>query len=224
MHMDRKKYEPDLAQVFDEIAPNWYNRFHWTRFKTELGALACRWQKGHLLNLGCGHGADFLPFKDKFKLYGIDFSHGMLEQADRYAEKFDFSPELTAGNIRNLPYDENTFDWAIAVAAFHHMKGPAEICDAFRELFRVLKPGGEAFITMWNRWQPGFWFKPKELFVPWRSGSRVLKRYYYLASYAQTERFAKKAGFTIIASFPEASYRFPVKHFSKNICLLVKKP
>jgi tRNA (uracil-5-)-methyltransferase TRM9 len=91
------------------------------------------------------------------------------------------------------------------------------------ELRRVLKPGGEAFITVWNRWQPRFWFKPKEISVPWRQKDKTLYRYYYLFSYAELEKLAKRAGFEIIESFPESAYHFPVKVFSRNICLLVRK-
>ena len=35
------------AEVFDRIAESWYNFFHYTRFRTELEALAGRWQKGN---------------------------------------------------------------------------------------------------------------------------------------------------------------------------------
>ena len=92
-----------------------------------------------------------------------------------------------------------------------------------KELKRVLKPGGEAFITVWNRWQPRFWFKPKEVEVPWRQKGKTLYRRYYLFSSAELERLAKEAGFEVLKSFPESAYRFPLKAFSKNICLLVKK-
>ena len=39
----------------------------------------------------------------------------------------------------------------------------------------------------------------------------------------ELERLAQKAGFQVMKSFPESAYHFPVKTFSRNICLLVKK-
>jgi tRNA (uracil-5-)-methyltransferase TRM9 len=48
-------------EVFDQIASGWYNFRHYSIFRPELEALARKWQKGRLLNIGCGHGADFLP-------------------------------------------------------------------------------------------------------------------------------------------------------------------
>ena len=210
------------TDTFDRIAPGWHNFRHWTIFRSELEDLAQRWQRGRLLNLGCAHGPDFLPFKDGFQLFGVDFSREMLRQGQSYAHKFSFSPSLVAADITFLPFTTETFDWVISVAAYHHLNKNG-VTAALDELRRVLKPGGEAFITVWNRWQPGFWRHGKETMVPWRTGNETLQRYYYLFTYPELERLAKKAGFRILSSFPEKSYRWPLKYFSRNICLLVKK-
>ena len=209
--------------VFNQIAPSWYNFRHWSIFRNELEVVAQRWQQGKLLNLGCAHGPDFLPFIDSFELYGIDFSARMLKFARKYCRKFSFAADLSLADVGSLPYPDETFDWAISVATYHHIKGDEKKRAALTELRRVLKPGGEAFITVWNHRQPRFWFKSKEVLVPWRTRSRILYRYYYLFSYGELERLVKQAGFEILQSFPESAYRFPLKFFSRNICLLVKK-
>jgi len=211
------------TNVFDEIAPGWYNFRHWSIFRSELEALAQRWQRGKLLNLGCAHGPDFLPFIHSFELYGVDFSVRMLGFARKYARKFNFAVELSLADVISLPYPDGTFDWVISVATYHHIKGEKERQMALSELRRVLKPGGEAFITVWNRWQPRFWFKGKEVVVPWRKKDKTLYRYYYLFSYAELEKLVKQAGFDVLKSFPEGSYHFPFRLFSRNICLLVKR-
>jgi len=209
-------------EVFNQIAPGWYGFRHWSIFRSELEVLAQRWQEGKLLNLGCAHGPDFLPFTQGFDLYGADFSSEMLRFARKYSQKFNFAVNLSVADICYLPYHDQTFDWAISVATYHHM-GHKEQPTALNELMRVLKPGGEAFITVWNHWQPRFWSKGKEVAVPWRTGGKTLDRYYYLFSYPELERLVKKAGFTLLKSFPESSYHFPIKYFSRNICLLVRK-
>jgi len=213
----------DTRAIFNEIAPSWYNFRHRTIFQRELEDMAQRWKTGRLLNVGCGHGPDFVPFKDGFELYGIDFSSKMLELAGKYAEKYAFSVNLKEADARNLPYTDNFLDWAIAIASFHHIEKSEGRLQAFKELYRVLKPGGEAFITVWNRWQPRFWFKRKNTTVPWRSGEKIMNRYYYLFSYHEIEKTARQAGFEILKSLPESRYRFPLKTFSRNICLLVRK-
>jgi len=217
------KVATDLKEVFNEIAPSWYNYRHWSIFRNELEVLARRWQKGSLLNLGCGHGADFLPFRQNFDLYGVDFSSQMLSFARKYSEKFDFVVNLILGDVVRRPFSDGVFDWAISVATYHHIKGDRERQVALNELRRVLKPGGEAFITVWNRWQPRFWFAPKEVAVPWRVKGKTLYRYYYLFSYPELERLVKQTGFQMLKAFPESAYNFPIKFFSSNICLLVKR-
>jgi len=210
-------------EVFDEIADSWYRLRHWSRFTEELEAMAIRWRQGRLLNVGCAHGPDFLPFKENFELWGVDFSVQMLKLAQKYAAKFDFEVNLAVTDALCLPYPDNTFDWAIAVATYHHIRGDKQRQKAFWELRRVLKPGGEAFVTVWNRWQPGFWLKAKEVNVPWKSGGRILYRYYYLFSYLELYKLLTQAGFRVLSMFPEKSHRFPLRFFSQNICALIKK-
>ncbi len=213
----------EQREVFDRMAPGWYSRRHWTIFRRELEELASRWQKGRLLNVGCGHGADFLPFIKRFELHGLDISVEMLRFARRYAAKFGFQPLLAQGDAQRLPYQTTSFDWAIAVATYHHIDTLAGRRQAFMELRRVLKPGGEAFVTLWNHRQPGFWGKPKEMMISWKTKEAELRRYYYLFSHGEAERAVREAGFSIIRSGTEAAYRLPWKMFSRNICLLLRR-
>ena len=214
---------PTIRDTFDRIAPGWYNYRHRTRFQSELGELAQRWGTGKLLNIGCAHGPDFVPFREGFKLHGIDISRKMLEMAQKYAAKFEFSVSLAEADAGYLPYADGSFDRAIAVATYHHIKGEDERLRALKELHRVLTPDGEAFLTVWNRWQPRFWLKRRNIQVPWRTGEDTLYRYYYLFSYGEIKKLVKKVGFKVLASNPEKAYHFPMKYFSRNICLLVKK-
>ncbi len=212
-----------MKDIFDEIAPGWYNFRHYSIFRDELEALVHRWRQGRLINIGCAHGPDFPPFKDSFELHGIDFSGEMLKLAQKYSAKFGLTINLALADARHLAYSDEAFDWAISVATYHHIKGREERLKSLQELRRVLKSGGEAFITVWNRWQPRFWFRRQEVAVPWRTQDKTLYRYYYLFSYHELENLAKTAGFKVLRSFPESNYHFPIKFFSRNICLLVKK-
>mgnify|MGYP001094328052 CR=1 FL=1 len=211
-------------EVFDQIAESWYRIRHWPLLSEELEDLARRWRGGKLLNVGCAHGPDFLPFTQGFELWGIDFSSQMLKQAQRYSLKFNFYVNLVAADMLSLPFPDNTFDWAIAVAAYHHIKGKNNREKAFCELKRVLKPGGEAFLTAWNRGQPRFWLKSKEQEVPWRLRDKTVYRYYHLFAYGELKKLLSEIGFEIITISPEKSYHFPIKNFSRNICILLKNP
>jgi tRNA (uracil-5-)-methyltransferase TRM9 len=209
--------------VFDAIAESWYRVRHWPLLRKELEELAERWRGGKLLNVGCAHGADFLPFRNGFELWGVDSSPGMLRQALRYLAKHNFYVNLAGADALSLPFQDNAFERAISVATYHHVRGEKEREAAFSELRRVLKPGGEAFLTVWNHGQPRFWLKSKEQRIPWRLKERTVYRYYHLFSYGELRKALIRAGWEIVSMSPERSYRFPARAFSRNICVLIKK-
>lgn len=216
------KIKPEI-EVFDQMAPGWYSFRHYSIFRAELESLAKNWQKGRLLNIGCGHGPDFIPFRDNFELTGVDFSSEMIKLARRYSHKFEFQANLQVADARYLPFASKSFDFAIAVATYHHLKGRDDQLAALLELKRVIKPGGQAFLTVWNRAQPRFWFKGQEISMPWKAKGQVIQRYYYLFTFGSFERLVRKAGFKIIKSAPESRFSFPIKYFARNICLTVKR-
>lgn len=208
-------------EAFNQIAEGWYCVRHWPLLREELEELAQRWNHGRLLNVGCGHGPDFLPFQKSFALYGVDFSRGMLEQAVRYSAKFDFHINLIAADALSLPFSDKAFDWAIAVAVYHHIKDERERERALSELRRVLKPEGEAFLTVWNYEQPRFFSKPKEQQIPWKLKDKTVYRYYYLFSFKELRELLEKVGFEILSLTPEKASIS--QNFSRNICALVKR-
>jgi SAM-dependent methyltransferase len=210
-------------EVFDEIAESWYRVRHWPLLRDDLDALAARWQGGKLLNVGCAHGPDFLSFRQGFELYGVDSSPAMVRQAIGYSGKFNFYVNLAICDALSLPFADDVFDRAISVATYHHIRGRQERQKAFTELRRVLKTEGEAFLTVWNWGQPRFWLKPREQWIPWKLKERTVYRYYHLFSYGELRRLLVRSGWKIISMSPEKSYRLPVRSFSRNICVLMRK-
>ena len=150
----------------------------------------------------------------------------MLRQAGRYQAKFGFSAGLVRADVSRLPFADEPFDWAISVATYHHLPGERQAA-AFAELYRVLSPSGEAFITVWNRRQPRFWLRRKETVVPWRSGGETLPRYYYLFSRGELARRVREAGFRVLDDQRRRGNagrpRLKGGLFSRNVCLLVTK-
>jgi tRNA (uracil-5-)-methyltransferase TRM9 len=209
-------------EIYNNIAESWYRFRHYTRFNKELTEIAGRWKGGRLLNVGCAHGPDFLPFKGRYELWGLDISAGMIQQAGKYAKKFDLDVHFTVADAGALPYQDGSFDYAIAVATYHHIEKKDNRKKAFSELKRVLKPGSEVFLTVWNRYQKKFWFKGKNIYVPWKTGDKIYRRYYYLFTYWELSRLLRESGFQIVTIFPEDGYTFPVKYFSQNICVIAR--
>lgn len=209
-------------EAFDRIAESWYRVRHWPLLRLELEEMAARWHGGRLLNVGCAHGADFLPFKQSFELWGVDISPAMVRQGLRYSARRNLYVNLVSADAVALPFAEHTFDWAISVATYHHVRGDSNRVNAFAELRRVLRPEGEALITVWNHGQPRFCLRSKEQQIPWRLKQDTVYRYYHLFSYRELRTALKEAGWDIVRMAPEKSYRLPVKCFSRNICVLVR--
>lgn len=214
--------EPRL--FYDEVADSWYNIRHWSLFQDELEELSKEWDEGKLLNIGCAHGSDFLPFdKQKFDLYGLDISMELLQKAKDYSSKFNFSPKLITGDMKGLPFKDKTFDHVICVASLHHLLEKEQRIQALKEIKRVLKPNKEAFITVWNKRQKDFITGDKIIEKTWDYKGKELKRKYYLYTYKELKKDLKEAGFEVLKLKPEKSYRIPlIKEFSENILALVK--
>ena len=209
--------------VFDSIAERWYGFRHWPLLKDELDEMAERWGSGRLLNLGCAHGADFLPLSGPFELAGLDFSREMLRNSRKYMRKHGIVADLIQADLRALPVATASFDYAVAVASYHHVEGHEQRLAAFRELRRILRPCGEAYLTVWNHGQPRFKDGPQDLLVPWKSGSKTFQRYYYLYHYEELEGDLKDAGLDVVKLEPERRYAGSDSRASQNICALVRR-
>lgn len=209
--------------VFDHIAASWYGFRHWPLLRDELDEVAERWGTGRLINLGCAHGPDFLSFAGKFQLVGLDFSREMLRNSLRYTGKHNIHADLIQGDLASLPVGASSVDFAVAVASYHHIEGYVGQLRAFGELRRVLKQGGEAFLSVWNHGQPRFRDGPQDLRVPWHSGSTRLERYYHLFDYDELRQTLEAAGLEVLWLRPEKRHTGNVAEDSQNICALARR-
>jgi ubiquinone/menaquinone biosynthesis C-methylase UbiE len=68
-----------------------------------------------------------------------DLSPGMVQVALRNAEKLGLDVDGRVADAERIPYDDNSFDLVVGHAVLHHIP---DLPAAFREIRRVLKPGG----------------------------------------------------------------------------------
>lgn len=81
---------------------------------------------------------------------GVDISPATVRIAgERY-------PELDArlADIRRLPYADERFDRVVSNSTLDHFRAETDIGSALREVFRVLRPGGELLISLDNLQNP----------------------------------------------------------------------
>ncbi len=95
-----------------------------------------------VLEVGFGTGLAFPNLHDMYKeIHGIDLT------ADHHAVKSVFEPLgiplfLEKGDVLKMPYQDNFFDTVLMVSILEHLR-PLELEQAFAEVRRVLKPGGQ---------------------------------------------------------------------------------
>ncbi len=68
-----------------------------------------------------------------------DLSPGMVQAALRNAEHLGLDVDGRVADAEQIPYDDDTFDVVVGHAVLHHIP---DLDAAFREVLRVLKPGG----------------------------------------------------------------------------------
>ena len=81
---------------------------------------------------------------------GIDIDEKILVIARRKVDASHVAVELIKYNGGTLPFADNTFNRVISSLLFHHLTTVQKI-QAFSEIKRVLKPGGELHVADWGK-------------------------------------------------------------------------
>ena len=95
---------------------------------------------GATLMVAAGTGNDFKFFPPGQTVVAIDISPKMLERAARKAAAYPGTIELRQMDVSELEFSDNTFDTVATVCTFCSVPRPII---GLRELYRVLKPGGQ---------------------------------------------------------------------------------
>jgi ubiquinone/menaquinone biosynthesis C-methylase UbiE len=104
------------------------------------------WPYRRSLEIGAGTGFFTLNLKQAGVLdqaHVTDLSPGMVEAAKRNAEHLGFTVEGRVADAEKLPYGDAEFDLVVGHAVIHHVP---DVELAFREMLRVLEPGGRFVI------------------------------------------------------------------------------
>lgn len=100
----------------------------------------------NLLEVGYGSGF-LLPYFSTIatNVFGLDLEADPERVGERLKSFVKTLPRLHLGTITAMPYDENSMDCVVAFSILEHIANPDL---PLKEIFRVLKPGGEVLIGM----------------------------------------------------------------------------
>ena len=110
-----------------------------------------------VLDIGCGTGtflSKCLAMGLNMEVTGLDMAYNMIYQArdklGRSADNGSFAL-FTVGDAEHLPFDSGYFDMVTCANSFHHYPDQFQ---AVREMYRVIKRGGELLIVDGHRDDP----------------------------------------------------------------------
>jgi ubiquinone/menaquinone biosynthesis C-methylase UbiE len=89
-------------------------------------------------DIGCGDGyGSYKLYKEGFEVVGVDISNEMIARAKEREVPDELT--FTQGDIKELPFGDNTFDAIMAINSLEWTKLPSQ---SLQELTRILKPNG----------------------------------------------------------------------------------
>ena len=105
--------------------------------------------RGDVLDIGCGGGGNIsrmLPMKGVTTVKGLDYSEVSVAKSRdvNSAAISEGRCDITQGNVRDMPFDDESFD---TVTAFETVYFWPEIGETFKQVFRVVRPGGVFAVT-----------------------------------------------------------------------------
>jgi len=134
-----------LRVNYDQIAEKFNLRYQTNsldNIENALVDLARATRTETILEVGCGTSrwlAGIAKHLKKAHLYGLDFSYGMLEQAQKNITPLN----LLQGKASQLPLKPYTFDLIFCVNAFHHFYDPEKF---IHHGWQLLHPQGKLAI------------------------------------------------------------------------------
>ncbi|MDO4275396.1 MAG: class I SAM-dependent methyltransferase [Eubacteriales bacterium] len=158
-----------------------------------------------ILDLGTGTGYLAFPLAEQYEraeIVGLDIvEEALKENRVKAAEKGLENLEFVSYDGIGFPFEDNSFDMIVTRYALHHF--PA-IGDTFKEAQRVLRSGGNFFIS-----DPAPNDNDEQRFV---DAYMQMKRDGHICFYtkAQWEEIGKETGFVYSDGF-ETNIRFPKK-------------
>ncbi|MCP5095924.1 MAG: class I SAM-dependent methyltransferase [Chloroflexi bacterium] len=101
------------------------------------------------LEVGCGVGIDLVRFaREGAIVTGVDLAQVSIDLAKQNFENNGLEADLRIMNGEALEFEDNSFDVVYAHGVLQYTADPHQMA---RELHRVLRPGGEAIVMVYNR-------------------------------------------------------------------------
>jgi SAM-dependent methyltransferase len=114
-----------------------------------------RHPRKRVLEVGCGTGTDLLQFaRGGASVVGIDLTPRSIEITRQRFQVYDLDGEFALGDAEDLAFPDHSFDVVYSFGVIHHTPNTER---AISEIYRVLRPGGQAIVMLYNRYSLYYW-------------------------------------------------------------------
>jgi SAM-dependent methyltransferase len=108
-----------------------------------------------VLEVGLGYGTVAQRLAESGANYtGLDIADGPVQMVNQRLRQNELNGQAFQDSIHAAPFENESFDWIIAIGCFHHT---GDISRALEESRRVLRKGGEAVIMMYSAYSYRRW-------------------------------------------------------------------
>lgn len=143
--------EPGTAAYIEQLIAERHAYAPWLGEALDYASTAGR----DVLDVGCGQGIDLAQYaRAGAHATGIDLTPRHVELARRHLGALGLPVEVVEGDAEQLPFADCTFDRVSSNGVLHHTPN---IDAALKEIRRVLRPGGEARVIVYNRRSFHYW-------------------------------------------------------------------
>ena len=153
-----------------EKAWNWNNisNNYWEIPDEYMYYLVQRWKEQNrtkILDLGCGIGRHSLLFaKNDYDVTAVDISQSGLDKVKSISNEQKLNIKTILANITSLPLQDNEMDSTIAFNSIYHTDKNG-FKKAISEMYRILKPNSEAFLTLLSKADPSYENVPQDKII-----------------------------------------------------------
>jgi ubiquinone/menaquinone biosynthesis C-methylase UbiE len=115
-----------------------------------------------VLEIGLGVGADAVKWATHAKSYtGIDLTNEAAMATQKHLDIKGLNGKAMQGNAEAMPFNAEQFDLVYSHGVLHHTEN---IENTFKEIQRVLKPGGEFIIMLYTKDSFNYWVRIQSYF------------------------------------------------------------
>jgi SAM-dependent methyltransferase len=108
-----------------------------------------------VLEVGLGYGTLGQRIAEAGASYcGLDVAAGPVRMMNERLRMAGLAGEARQGSMLDCPFADESFDCVVSIGCFHHT-GDAQRC--IDQSWRVLKPGGSAYLMVYNRFSYRQW-------------------------------------------------------------------